>query len=61
MKIKKLAWEFMLENNLADFRMRIEDARALVKNAGGRVFSYHEHPQLLEELNLSEYAADHDA
>lgn len=60
MQIKNLAWGFLLENDIEDFRQDLESVIALVKQKGWRIYSYQEKRELLEEFEVVEYAAEHN-
>ena len=57
MQIKSLAWEFLLKNDIEDFQQNVESAIALVKRKGWRIYSYKEHPELLKEFDVEQYAS----
>ena len=58
MQIKSLAWEFLLKNDIEDFQQNVESAIALVKRKGWRIYSYKEHPELLKEFDVEQYASE---
>ena len=61
MNMKEIAWKFLLDNDIDDFRINLDEALDLVKRNGWRIFSYLEQPELLTALGVEEFAKNHEA